>query len=382
MIWMGIRSSGIFCGVGVVGLLAFAIKGIQHSNVRDELGRHVALAREIDGLLAEHKTAAQAAEMQRRRVELEQQIEELHHIATKINRREPLLPDIFPVGEKAFSRVRFAELYRAEIDKLPGMLQGGEPPTPAEIEASRADLAEWMKTDRIEAQAGPPDQRRLPAGSGRTQPDLVTSYLRMLKSQRLRCYVDEQTFDRAPLYETGATPTVEELWFAQVGLWIQQDVVAAIADLNDDVARTVGRGASVAELPVKRLSHLYILGYQLERGLLPFPAASVQSYEKCMPARVSFTQRKCDRDFDVVVFRLVAVIDQRDLPQLIDRICTQNFYQFTAVSYCAVSEKEADAGYLYGQEPVIRVDLELEGYLWREIYGDRVPDKIKRMLAS
>ena len=203
-----------------------------------------------------------------------------------------------------------------------------------------------------------------------------------MKARRLRCYVDEQTFDRAPLYASDTTPTVEELWFAQVGLWIQRDVVEAIAGLNADAARVAGRGASVAEMPVKRIESLYVLGYQMDGWLLPFPATGVQSYEKHVAAQPSFTQRKCDGDFDVVVFRLVAVIDQRDLPQLIDRISTRNFYQCSAVGFGKVAESDADAGYLYGPEPAIRVDLEFEAYLWREIYEGLIPDNIRQLLAS
>ena len=92
---------------------------------------------------------------------------------------------------------------------------------------------------------------------------------------------------------------------------------------------------------------------------------------------VSFTGRSSNADFDVVPFKVVLVIDQRDLALVINEIARANFYTALNVNYSVVPSPTSDdaaIGYLYGHEPIVLADLDFEGYFFREAYHHRWPE--------
>jgi hypothetical protein len=197
------------------------------------------------------------------------------------------------------------------------------------------------------------------------------------KAKDIRCYVDPATFHVSPIVSVTSAPQPDEMWFAQVSLWVQQDLVAAVARVNEAAARQVtDDDACVEQMPVKRIELLRVLGYQTAGGLLLFPGG-----ETGVGRSESFTGHTCNDQFDVVRFMLVVVVDQRDLLQLIDQISKQNFYQCIGASYSMVSPDDARHGYLYGTEPVVRAQLEFEGYMARAVYLPLMPAKIREALG-
>ncbi|MBU0618522.1 MAG: hypothetical protein KKI02_12460 [Planctomycetes bacterium] len=378
MVGLRLRAGMIAAGLGLVGVFSLAIIGAAEDSVRREMRAQAALARAIPGLIADAKNAEAVAAQKHIQAELAREVAELYAAAERINRREPVLADVFPDGGQVHRRVRFAELYRDALDEFVRQLRGGGPPTPAEIEAARQDLAEAAELRNEEAERTRAVGMSNPPRHGVGRDDEAVSYASVLKARGIRCYVHDGVFERRELGGQGSAPSVEQLWLAQVELWIQRDVVGAIAEMNDEAARVHGRRAGVEQMPVKRIWGVRVLGYQLRDGLLLFPTPDGLSCEVWKSVPVSFTGRACDGEFDVVVFQMVVVMDQRDVLQLIDRVGKRNFYQCTAVAYEAVPEPDANAGYVYGTEPVVCVGLEFEWYMWREIYGPLMPAGVRR----
>jgi hypothetical protein len=379
MVGMGTRGAGIMAGLGLGGILSLVVSGITHDRVREKMRAELLIARDIPTLVADPKSAQAAAAEQHRRDELARELAELCRAAGAINRREPLLANVFPTGGPPHLRVRFMERYRDAIADLLTQLRAGGLPTEAERAAAREDLAERDALEREkvdEVSAAWTGQR----GVGET--NRVLQYAQAAQARRLWCYATAEAFARSPSGPGTGAPRVEELWFAQVELWIQQDVVAAIEEMNEEAAAAYGKGACVEQMPVKRIWSVFVLGYQLQDGLLPFqvPSASRPALRVAVP--VSFTGRMCDGEFDVVVFQMAVVLDQRDVLQLIDRIAKRNFYQCTAVKCAAVPPADAAEGYLYGTEPAMYVGLEFELYMWREIYGPLMPAGVRGMLEG
>ncbi len=380
MIKLRLRGEVIAGALGLTGLCALATQGIIDRAVRDEMRAEAAVGRAIPALLSDPKNAETVAAQSRQQAELTRELVELWAVAEQINRREPLLADVFPDGAQVHRRVRFVELLRIAAGELTRQLQAGAPATPEEIETARQELAEaiaWRDADAGHSQLAPTRTARR-GHADRT--DRAAWYANVAKARGMRCYVDEGVFDRSGLDGGRAAPSVEELWFAQVELWIQQDVVAAIAEMNDDVAEAHGDGACVEQMPVKRVCGVYVLGYQLRGSLVLPPGQAGSGHRLWELVPVSFTGWSCDADFDVVVFQMVVVMDQRDVLQLIDRVVKRNFYQCTAAACEAVESADAEAGYLYGTEPVMYVELEFEAYMWREIFGPLTPTGVRRML--
>jgi len=359
-----------------------AITGTWDDTVREEMCRQVETAAQIPALMADPKNETMIASERRWQADFTREFAETLAAVHQINRRSPLLPDIFPEPAKAYVRLKFAESYRVAIGGFQRQLHAGGLPTTADIEAAQRDIAEQVAREEeksVESAAAlrlPPPQR---ANSAPIDPQ---RYAQVMKARRIRCYAEQESFHRSPLYAPGPAPLAAEIWFAQVGLWIQQDVVAAIAELNEEAARSGPQVACVEQMPVKRIVRLRVLGYRLADRLLPFPELDTATGIVPDAGAPSPTGRMCDAEFDVVLFRLVAVVDQRDLLQLIDRISKQNFCVCTQAAYAATTPADAAAGFLYGGEPTVRVTLEFETYLARGLYQPLMPAAIRELLGA
>jgi len=298
---------------------------------------------------------------------------------------------------------------RVEEDRQP-LARVSRPPRPVGRGAlmppggrsSRLAGAALMPANRMERGLMPPGAARglrpgglRPTATDFRPPSQEPKYdpvfrARVAKALRIRCYVEEllpdinlsPSFHISPIVTQTANPPPEELWYAQVALWINEDVVQAIDRLNSEVARDVGvELANIEHVPVKRLVATPVFGYVLADGtLLPFPTLGGGPDRTVQSA--SFTGRKANSLYDVVPFRVVAVVSQPDVLRLIDEITKSNFYQCVGASYETVNRAEEEAqGYFYGTEPVVRVTLDFEGYLLRDVYKPLMPKSVKELLG-
>lgn len=202
------------------------------------------------------------------------------------------------------------------------------------------------------------------------------------KAKSIRCYAGWlDSFDISPIVQLNTAPTPTEMWFAQVGLWVQRDIADAIAALNEEfAARVKDADAYVEHMPVKRIEFVRVWGYQLPGRLWAFPTVAQRGGNEKAPDGPSFTGRVCDEQFDVVRFSLVVVVDQREVVKLIDRISRANFYQCTNTEY-ATTESATGEGYMYGTAPVVRAKLEFEGYMARDVYKALMPKDVRETLG-
>jgi len=219
---------------------------------------------------------------------------------------------------------------------------------------------------------------------------------RVSKAKSILCYVADDSFDVSPIVTATEAPAPADMWFAQVGLWIQQDVAAAVADMNDEAAAKIKNGDPyVANVPVKRIVAIRVQSYEVtpaddqKPGRIGFPTAMAQSGRGMIARGMSsdlggsFTGRKSNEQYDVVRFTVEVVVDQREVLRLIDRISRENFYECLAVSYQAVDRAvdQDQEGYYYGPTPVVRTTLEFEAYMLREVYQPLMPAPIKAALG-
>jgi hypothetical protein len=174
------------------------------------------------------------------------------------------------------------------------------------------------------------------------------------------------------------------MWFAQVGLWIQRDVVDAIRSVNETAAQRLKPDEDhVANAPVKRIMNIRVTGYVNAAGaLIPFEELGTSPGQTGQREVVSFTGRKSDAQFDVLRFTVQVVADQRDLLKLANAICTENLYQLVDLDYRAVTDADREGGYYYGSEPVVVATLRFEGYMARNVYGEKMPPQVAQLLSQ
>ena len=213
---------------------------------------------------------------------------------------------------------------------------------------------------------------------------------RVNKARSSRMYYDpERTFHAVLSRLESTAPTPEDMWYAQVSLWIQQDVVKGIADINDDAASKASGDASVAAMPVKRLVGIRVLGYELQgKSRLQFPSVIDLPAIGEQTAQPSFTGLVTTPDpsnpFDVLRFEVGIVVDQRDLMRVVDSICRRNYFKVIGISYDQVNRDrdETAEGYLYGPDPVVFARLSFEGYMARDVFDELKPEAVRVKLGQ
>jgi len=192
-------------------------------------------------------------------------------------------------------------------------------------------------------------------------------------------YVDATTLDVAPGIAGTARPRPESIWWAQVVLWIQRDVLAAITEANKG-----SNELSVA--PVKRLRKLTVpfintfvaAGGQTAAASDPAAAADV-AVPKVVQA--SPTGRVSNGMYDVVHFRIEADVEVERIPHLLRTLSHNRLMTAFHVEAKAIDATEAQlSGYFYGDKPVAAVTLQCEALLLRSWTVPLMPKLVRQQL--
>lgn len=415
----------LLCAVGGIAFIALGALGMSSSTVIEQMNRRKTetSSSEISSLKnSSRNSAVIAAEFERGR-RFDEEYRRTVQVLHEINQRQPLMEGVFPVAEKLATPVVFRERYAEALKVLPRKLIAGKLPDQAEIqeevqnvrdlaaqeeekrrESERPDqppaggrqpaAPSAPRTPRAGAEAYPPGEtgaggapRAAGAGPGsevaipnepRFNPVLRA---RVTKARSIRLYISPDTLHELPFVTEIRAPTSVEMWMAQVSFWVQQDVVNAIEKLHREFANRVRDGeVCVEHMPIKHLVRIDVRGYQTSKGLVPFPGRAGASGAEAAPP--SFTGRVCDEQFDVVRFGVQAVVDQRQLLLVVDRVARENFYKCIDLDYQVVPEKFAQEGYLYGTAPVVLARMEFEGYLARPIYDKWMPREMRTLLGG
>ena len=219
---------------------------------------------------------------------------------------------------------------------------------------------------------------------------LVTALLaearaNMAVAQRIQCYAEHWTrakpprlvgsleFDQA-MVDVGAVdaPPLADCWRAQVGYWIQRDVVNAIAAVNAEAsAAAAPEDRWVTSMPVKELISVRTsFGYVLpDAG--SFAGNEAGGYTEALPtgtAETAFTQSESNEWYDVMQFTVKLVMDQRDLIRFVDELCDGRFHTLLRLSYAAVPVNRDMVGKIYGSEPAVNVVMDFETIMLAEIF--------------
>lgn len=435
-----VKANWILLTCGAVGLIAIvvAVIGLMRDDVVEAMQRRASEAAQINRLRSNPRNEACIEAERQRAQSFEKAYEEALELAAEINRREPLLAGVFPDPAQRPLRYQFKEAYVDAVYELPRVLNAGDLPDEHDVADEQeilADLARRKAEQEAEggAPAQPIDQQPtagifqpglnmpwgqptgrgmmpgmppgmrpgmpmmggVPGAGGFAPTDEARRRACVRKARNVPIYatVDrtrpDVSFHISPIVDDPNPPTPRDMWYAQVGLWIQQDIVRAIRKLNDEAAAALPEGeAHVGNMPVKRIVSIRVHGYVAPSGeLVPFDAAAgagaaLGGGPGSAEALRSFTGRKSDEQFDVVRFTLTAVVDQRDLLQVVDAVTGANFYQLIDLDFTALEPDDVRAdGYFYGGEPVVQATLTFEGYMARRVFKEMMPKEVLEALG-
>ncbi len=402
-----LKTHGFYLAVGVLALAALGAGGWAYVGASD-IEKDMADISELAGRLRRLQSGAAnedvieaiRAEADRKQVEFEaqmaaalamqkynsfyEQIDEDGTVARVL--RAPLVPGVLPKAKSAV-RIAFKEAYKDEFETLNRRLRADQAPGDAEIRKQQAQLDQLEQHPQdpgaenpwVRSSAGDDDGSDVPA---RERP--LSEVLREWPQARaadyvarsIWMYVDYKTFGMHKLADDSGAPTSVEIWHAQMALWIQQDMATALARCNEERAEElrqqgVGEPFWVAQMPVKHLRRVSIAAVLGEGG---------GSNHRGRKFVKSFTRIQNNDKRFVVPVQLELVVEEAALTTVLEKLCNVGFYTVIAARYEQVDTDPlflSDGSvYVYGEEPVIQVVIDLEGYYFREVFEEWIPSTL------
>ena len=387
----------IICGVVAASGLtlgAIGLKGMPE--VQAEMDKAESVFRSLAGF--------RSSPVNKGRIEAEsQRIDEIMADRMKVFNKaktlygyEPLVNDVFPDGE-ALRRVNFRTEYRARMNGLFDLLNAGSPATAAE---SR-NWDDVIENEREEMRAIGEDPDAL-TGPEYTPAGVLTvvgaqrnasARAHMAAAQRIYCYGIH--FDEAkppgrtsslafsePLADTTSAepPFPDEVWWAQVGYWIQKDVVQAIKSVNDEAAEEARKQDIepwVGIMPVKEVISIRFSESYVPQDGDEYDGDPAGGFGEAIPPgtpETVFTHSGSNSWYEIVQFTLKLVMDQRDILRLVDWICKDSFHTLLRVAYKRVEPNRKMIGKIYGSEPTVNVVMDFETMMLGELFRPLMPD--------
>ncbi|HWB54762.1 MAG TPA: hypothetical protein VG722_11240, partial [Tepidisphaeraceae bacterium] len=262
------------------------------------------------------------------------QAQTIEATARKMNEHQILVPGSLPYPSSSTTAFEFRDEYRDMMaNGIAEMLHAGHPPTPDEIQAAKNQL--W--NDQYKSQLVYPGG--VTTGNAINQEQVQAAFTdasakvegqeRLRVANTCKIYMDPTTaLSLSPATTLSLTntsgagaPSPSDIWYAQLGLWIQQDVAQAINRTNADFK-------NVIQAPVKRLMKIdvsaqpYVLptGYQPNTAIQGDPKAPVS-----LEIAASPTGRVCNPMYDVVHFQVVVDVEADKIPSFLDELSNGQF---------------------------------------------------------
>ena len=419
MQWIKAHLTLVICGsVALVSVVLFVL-GIVLSGTKEAIAQDAALLGSVQSSGRVNPSNARMIEEERKyQAEITRQIKDFMADAEKTSTHAPLCPDVFPAIKAQDAPVKFKNAFKEKQQDLLKKLNAQGRPTATEIQDYAEQLANLkLKQERDQSSAlspvagdkgadrrtAPPQPRPPPVVQApvpsRARNQEMTPQERVkedpaaarsvIRAREIYCYATVDNLDPQPPGMEQNMPPVEAMWKAQVSLWIQEDVLGALAKLNNQAAEQLPeRDRWVGQLPVKRLIYFAVGDYVPQ--LLPGTEGGSLRGSSVVPmdrgaqggpppgsAEAVFTQQPSTENVDVVQFAVGLVVEARMLLKVVDAITSVGFYTPLRVVYSAEQTNPTLTDYIYGSAPVINVRLEFEVSMLRSKYGEWMPASIK-----
>lgn len=397
----------LVCGVVALAGIALIVTGARAMpRVLEELNKAEGIHRTL-GNLGSRPVNMVNINAARQRIELVlDDRDKVFAKAKELYGYEPLVPGALPDGD-ALKRNDFKSKYAAEMEKLLASLKYGVPASSGEVAVFR-DIIEDEQAAAVRAQreadSGLAPSALPPSGPSHTPAGVLTKVgaredaaarAHIGAAQKIPCYARHFDDERPPnqvasldfwptMRDTGIVdaPAAEDVWYAQIGYWIQKDVVDAIVALNEAAAQEPQMGkekAWVSSTPVKD-----VIAIRLSDGYVPREGEEIfgnepGGYGAAFPPgtpQTVFTGSGSNDRYEVVHFSVKLVMDQRDIPLLIDRLCKNSFHTLLRVSYVVVPPNRDMVGKIYGAEPVVNVLMDFETIMLGEVFRPLMPASV------
>lgn len=312
------------------------------------------------------------------------------------NARKPLVDQVFPRPVSTSAVVAFQRRYTQLMDYtnwdervrqqtlVYSKLKAGVPPTEQDLQRRREETAAAI-TQRLTIYD--------PSGRPTNQPDVqarvqeallnLPEQIRSDVARNSLIYINHDALDIYPgVINSPQPPPSPTLWYAQLGYWLQEDVIEAIAAINRN-------SKNVMESPVKHLIKIDIPDnpWALSGPVQPSPDPNVPAVVPLSTpdqkvAIVSVTGRACNPLYDVVHYTVVLNVDAEAVPSVLLELSRNRLTTVLQTEMAAVDSGNALLnGFYYGEKPIVQLTLKLEKVLMRDWTVSLMPPAIKTALG-
>lgn len=389
--WLMITLAAV--GLASIGTAAWAF--VAGDEITQRMQAVDALQRSIQGVSggAQNKDTIEA---RRRQIEAENaRLGESLGIALGVQKnsrfdgrpRQLLVPGILPEPQSTADRINFKTGYVAEFARMLARLHGRD-------KASRSEVtAQQVVIDSRNRPANPDDafnpwrpaqptasvestERKTQDGLQGILAEYPAARAAELVARGILMYASNGAIPPHPLVNAENPPDGIEIWHAQMALWIEQDLVAALASVNEKrSARLASEGrpydAWVAHMPIKHLKELAMDDR--------FGNGGGVNRADFAP---SFTKQKNDKDRFIIPIHLELVVEEASVMALLESLCGVGFYTPYNVEYTRIDPMPLQDEYIYGDEPVVDLKIDLEAYYFRRVFDEWIPKELKQTLET
>lgn len=212
---------------------------------------------------------------------------------------------------------------------------------------------------------------------------------RMVRDVANKCliYISPEALKVQPAV-VAATGQLEPsvIFIAQLGLWVQEDLYRGIRSVIDQSG-----AKNVTQSPIKHLLAVDVMerfiGIDPTAPSDPNNPTPAPSSDPNQPIahnyRLSPSGRASNGLYDVIHLRASMIVEAEKLPMVLDQIGRGRLLSVITVERVEPVDPAvaANAGYFYGDKPVVRVDMLLEDLLLRQWTVQYMPERVKAMLG-
>jgi hypothetical protein len=258
------------------------------------------------------------------------------------------------------------------------ILHAGMPPSDLQIKARQDQLKDEITSEKTEK-----DSTGTPINAAQVETmveqavDAVPDQMRSSAATQNQMYIAPDAFHIYPGLTGVNPPSTVAMFNGQMGLWLLQDVFSAIASANVD---------STGGVPTSRVKHLIKIDFTDElfkpnygTDAPPPPSDPLHPDRKL---NVSPTGHVSNGLYDVIPFRLRIIVDAQEMPAVLEALSKGRFITVLRMDILTVDSGQAVlAGYIYGDKPVVQLNLDCEELFFRADTLAYMPDSIRKALG-
>lgn len=319
---------------------------------------------------------------------------------------QPLVPGTLPkINNPAIGRAfidqyqkRFGIFYlpNGQLDNSSSLftqvLDSTVPPSDLDIKQRQDERAAQITAERTIIQGGQVvNQEEVRALVARAIADVANEY-RTESARKHLMYADPMTvFEINPKIAGTTVPNENDIFLAQLSLWVQEQLCFAIRETNQIAHQQDPKPApGVLGSPIKRL-----LKVQITHKFTPAPIApgTTESETPTLPSNPltkitpDYTRdpfgHASNEFYDPVHFDVTMIVEAAAVPKILTDLNRNRYFIFNSIDLQSVDAAlDAVQGYLYGNAPVIQLRIKGSYLFLREVLKKYMPKDIVRGLTA